>query len=222
MVKSQWAGFSLLEILIALSLAALAVGLVVGDFGPSSRNKLESLADDLERALRFSSDESAFSNSIVRINFLLDQTPQEYTVEQGPQGSFVLPRLPDNTGLSLKEQEELKKKNEKLAENFNKIEEFQEENRQVDESLKIVAIGSTLHKELITDFSAGIYHYPTGERDSAIIILASENEILALIVGAFSQEFEWTFRELSQKGELEDAQLKVALELYEEWKKNRI
>ena len=222
MAKSPYTGFSLLEILIALFLAALAVGLVVGDFGPSSRNRLEALADDLERAMRFSSDESAFTNSIIRVSFLLDQSPQEYAVEKGPQGSFVIPRLPETTNLSLEEQEKLKEKTKKLAENFNKIDEFQEENKQLEDGLKIVGIGSTLYGEFLTDFNVAIYHYPTGERDSAIIILASENEILGLIISAFSQEFEWIFRTLDQEGDISEAQEKIALELYEEWRKNRI
>ncbi|MCY4524270.1 MAG: hypothetical protein OXB84_05990, partial [Halobacteriovoraceae bacterium] len=149
-------------------------------------------------------------------------SPQEYAVEKGPQGSFVLPRFPDTEKLSLSEREEAEKKDKKLAESFNKIKEFQEENKILEEGLRIVGIGSTLYERFIIDLNASIYHYPTGERDGAIIVLASEDEVLGLIVNAFSQEFKWIFRELKGEGDLEEVQEKIALELYEEWKKDRI
>ncbi|MCY4524417.1 MAG: prepilin-type N-terminal cleavage/methylation domain-containing protein, partial [Halobacteriovoraceae bacterium] len=74
MSKSHCEGLTLLEILIALFLAALSLSLLVGDFG-TSRDKLEALADDLERAMRFCSDEAAFTNSVIRLNFLTNLSP---------------------------------------------------------------------------------------------------------------------------------------------------
>ena len=216
-------GLTLLEILVALSLAALAMGLVIGDFG-ITRKKLEALAEDMERAIRFASDESALRNTIVRLNFILDQETQEYAVEFGPSGSFVLPRIEtlSEDDLSLREKEKYRENKEKLSGRFNRIEEF--EKKTLDKNLKIVGIGTSLQNRFISDPSASVYHYPTGERDDAIIILASQEEILALVIGSFSLEFQRIFRPviIDDGEDEEDALLRIGMEIYDKWKKDNL
>ena len=59
-------GFSLLEILVALAIGASLYGLYQAGT-QSGRKNLDELATSLERAVRYSVDEAALRNSIVRI-----------------------------------------------------------------------------------------------------------------------------------------------------------
>ncbi len=213
------AGFSLIEVLVAAFLIVVILASVMtGSF--SSRDELESVADNIERAIRFSSNEATLRNKVIRIHFLLDASPQEYTVEFGPDGTFILPpsRPPR---MSLADEERFKKETEKTNKQFNKIKEFEDENRTLSDQVRIIGIGSSLQEELVLDYENSIYIYPTGEKDSAIIIIGSDEEIIAIMVDPFTSKLtrEYVKVDPLSSEEIIDAQLKTTKELFEKWLK---
>lgn len=215
-------GFSLLEILIALALGAIIYGLFTAT-GKDSRRILDETADNIEKAINFAQDEASLRNSIVRVQFIFDREPQEYGVEAGPDDSFVLPSA---TGLdegSLDEKEKLQKQITETNKRFKLVSEFDEKNREINEQVKLLGIGSSQLEKLITNISASIYFYPSGEKDNAIIILGTQDELLALIVDSFSLDIRRVYRPLEEKDKtkIEELQAEVAKELFDEWIKEK-
>ncbi|RLA65402.1 MAG: hypothetical protein DRQ88_03370 [Epsilonproteobacteria bacterium] len=219
-------GFSLLEILVALAIGASIYGLYEAG-SHSGRKNLEELGTNLERAVRYSVDESALRNTIVRIHFLFDTDPQEYAVEFGPDDSFVLPIIKGggSEGVSLKDREKYVNQIQKLNKSFNLVKEFDEKNRQISDNISVIGIGTSLSEELITDFHASIYFYPSGEKDSVIIILGSEEEVMSITIDPFTLEMEREYRAFSVEKYDKDLilaqQKELAEELFNEWIKKK-
>ncbi|MBP5297385.1 MAG: type II secretion system protein, partial [Bacteriovoracaceae bacterium] len=118
------AGFSLLEILIALTLMGVTLSLVFRD-GVSQRDKLERSLEYLQRAVRFAQAETIFRGSLVRLNFTLG-TSAHYTVEYGPSGRFVIPLDPyqDKLSLTLSEKAAQEKRQAQLNLDFRPVPNF--------------------------------------------------------------------------------------------------
>ena len=81
----------------------------VGD----TRRDLKEARNKITRAVRFSESEASFRNALVRLYIKLgsEENPnQSYTLQYGPQGSFVLPRIQKGKNLTESEREEEEKK----------------------------------------------------------------------------------------------------------------
>jgi prepilin-type N-terminal cleavage/methylation domain-containing protein len=221
MIKND-RGFSLIEILVALFIGASLYGLYEAG-SVSSRKDLDELTLNLERAVRYSVDESALRNSIVRIHFFLDNEPQEWSVEFGPDDSFVLPIIKGGAseGVSLKDREKYVKQIEELNKSFNLVKEFDEKNKQIEDNIAVIAVGTSISEDLITEFHASIYFYPSGEKDSAIIILGSEEELVSITIDPFTLEMERNYHPLEiesmEKEVILTSQRELAKELFNEW-----
>jgi prepilin-type N-terminal cleavage/methylation domain-containing protein len=214
-------GFSLLEILIALALAALMYGLFTYN-SKDSRSKLNEAADNIEKAIRFGQDEASLRNSIVRLNFSFDREPQEYGVEAGPDDSFILPSPIASEADTQDEIEKEKKQLEATNKRFNLVKEFDEKNKTLSERVTLVGFASSQQDKLITKMQGALYFYPSGEKDSAIIILGTEDELLALIVDPFSIDTKRVYRTLEKKQEeLTTIWAETAKELFDEWIKEK-
>lgn len=176
-------GFSLFEVLIALALTAIMLGVLIGGTFTESQ-RLDDALVDMEKAVRFSADEAILRNKIIRIHFQLDKNPQEYAVEYGPSSSFVLPAFvadkEGDEGLSLEEEEKRTKEKAAFDKKFNPVQEFEEGAQGLPDTVKIVAVGTDLQQKLILDGNASLYVYPTGQKDGAIIFLGTSEEVVAL------------------------------------------
>ncbi|MEI8348483.1 MAG: prepilin-type N-terminal cleavage/methylation domain-containing protein [Pseudomonadota bacterium] len=159
-------GFTLLEVLISLFLIALIFAVVVVNV-PTPREKLEDTLEVLERAIRFCNDESAIRNTVVRLHLYLDKKPQEYSVEYGPNDSFIIPanKYEEQATLSMAEEEKMKAGQQKINRQFNKVAEFKDQNREIQEEVRILALGTTLSDKLQQGPEAAIYFYPSGIRN---------------------------------------------------------
>ena len=140
----SWAGrgFSLLEILVALFLGAIILGLALGiNFDSSSRKQLEETMDWVERGIRFGVDEAILRNRIVRLRFLLGEEPQQFTLEYAPDETFILSKkvldLDNEDDLDREEREEQREFLEEFGNQFQPVAEFQEEGRALPESVRI-------------------------------------------------------------------------------------
>lgn len=224
------AGFSLLEILVALLLVGLIYTSLNTDTFTTERQKVDEALTDFERALRFSIDEAALKNAIVRLHLYLDKSPQEYAVEYGPNAHFVLPSqlFLDEEAQNLKEQEAIDKEKKELDQKFNRVRELNDQNKIINEDLLILGMANSNSKKLITQGDPSIYVYPTGERDQAIIILSSSQEVVAIKINAFVVEFNREYIPLAQAGEefpegseLDNKREALAKEIFEKWKKEQ-
>lgn len=215
-------GFSLLEILIAMVLVTLVLGYSI-NFSINTRSQLDEGLQSVERAIRFGSDEAALRSSMVRIHFMLTQKPHQFALEYGPGDGFVIPaKITEDAPVvtSEAEAEELAKIDKKLNQQFNRITEFKEKNTELPEVVTVVGIGTTLTPGLITTGGPSVYLYPSGERDGAIIILATEEELATLEMAPFSGDIVTSYYPLGQDiplDEVPEAQQTKARELYEEW-----
>lgn len=222
-VKNQQ-GFTIVEILVALFLIALVLSLALSD-NFSTSDDLDKEASNMQRAVRFMSDESALRNSVVRLHFLLDKEPQEYAVEYGPGDSFILPPAQEfeTATLSPEEEEKIKKSLKATNMKFNKIQEFQESNTEISENVKVLGIGHATSKRLSDKGEVSLYAFPTGEKDDALIIMASDEEVVSLRVNPFSQDVDKKSYKLENIGnrDLIIIQKEKAKEIFEEWLKEK-
>ncbi len=186
-------------------------------------------SDDLERAVRFMSDEAALRNAVVRLHFLLgkepQETPQEYAIEYGPSDNFILPPEPEfeTTSQTLEEAEKEKKMTKDINMKFNKVQEYQESNTEVYESVKILGIGTVNSNKLKTTGDMAIYAFPSGEKDDALIILGNDQRIISLEINPFNRKIEKKIEtlELTENSDLAEKQQAKAKEIFEKWSKDR-
>ena len=221
----------MVEILVALFLMVLIVSMFfVGPNWSSPRQNLESALDNVERAIRFASDESTVRNRVVRLTFQLNEEPHQFSVEYGPDQDFVLPKRLFEMGerRTLKEVEEDARVLEDLSRQFSKVEEFEDEAVQFSEQVQVIAVASTLGDNFLTEGDISLYFYPTGEKDAALIALSTETEMATLEVEAFTIDFERTIVpiDLNTQGnndnledDLYNIQLEMARESYQKWLK---
>ena len=217
-------GFTLIEILVALVLIVLVSSLALSH--PfSSRNDLDKEVNYLERAVRFMTDEAALKNSVVRLHFMLNKEPQEYAVEYGPSDSFILPPKPEfETKTETKEEEEKKKKDLKnLNHKFNKITEFQDKNSELPSNIKIIGIATPQSEKLQMTGEVSIYAFPTGEKDEALVIIGSDEDIISIKVNPFSMQITHQVFPLGKivDKELAEKQQEKAREIFEKWQKEK-
>ena len=212
-------GFSLIEILVAITLVSIVFAIFAG-FSFNSDDALENTISDAERAVRFSVDEAALRNVIVRTRFYLD-TPQKISVEYGPDDSFVIPLSQiEAPTTSILDKEENDKKDKEFNKKFNRVPEFSDGPREIADNVRVVAVGSALTGLLFLDGQSSIYAYPTGEKDGGIVIISNQKEIIAVTFAPFLLGFDKIRKSLDPETSLDDLpdeQDKMAKEMFESW-----
>lgn len=214
-------GFSLLEVLMAIFLIIVVVTLIPLGIGGDDHAKLEDSLKKIERALRFATDESVLRNKIVRIKFILDELPISYTIEYGQSANLVLPQEKDLENLSLRDRELELEKRKELNSQFASVPEFENDAEPFDEMIDFVGLGNTSSENLLKQGSAYIYLYPTGEKDAAIIFLATPEEMGYITVSPFEQRTETSFYTFTE-AEMDDYDSTVerkSKEIFEQWQK---
>jgi len=215
-------GFSLLEILIAVALLGLTIGLVVGP-NTGEREKLEIAIEDISRALRFCRSEAVIRNKIVRLKLLVNDEKIEYTVEFSDNANLLLPEYVDEDKLDRKEKEKLESSKATREKGFIPIEEFQDEVREINPDIKLSGVSTTLSRDLIVSGEASVYFYPTGHQDEALIVLSTIEEIVSLEVEAFRDRIYENFIPIGEilPEQYENTLYEKTKDIYEKWKKSR-
>ena len=207
---------------MAIFLIFVVVSIVPLTVGETERSKLEDTLKKLERTVKFATNESILRNKIVRIKFLLDEVPVTYTIEYGQSANIVLPANEDVDKLSLREREAQQKVQKRLDSKFIAIQEFEDDNEPINESINIIGFGTTYYPELLKEGTAYIYFYPTGDKDNSIILLNTNEEMASLIVYPFEDRTKKEFFPF-QDFELEDIDNVIerkAKELFDLWLRN--
>lgn len=210
-------GFTLIEIMVSLILVVLLFTLSLGG-NFDDRTRLEEASNHVERALRFCVDESILKNTIVRTRFIFNLDAHEIVVEFGPQGNFVLPA--DLLDEKIEDKEKTKKEKD-INNKFNKIQEFQDSNIVFDDDIRITGVASSISQTLMTQGQASVYFYPSGEKDSALVMVASSDEIIAIKSNAFTMDIQKDYHPIEMSGtdSLQDAQEKLSRKIFEDWLK---
>jgi hypothetical protein len=190
----------------------------------SPHTKLLETLDSFERAVRFSRDEAVLRNRITRLNInLQSEDEQSYKVEYAPEANFVMSAFlnPDSKEAENLNDEELEKRKSKFNKSFQPVREFSEDPETINSAVQVVGVGSSLTNSLqLTGSNGYIFFYPSGEKDAAIIILGTEEEIATLTIEPFTMEFERNFYRINgESGDLLEFYISRAKELYEEWLK---
>lgn len=207
-------GFSLLEILVAMALVTVVLTMVAGNTF-SSRKNLDELMGNVERAIRFSADEAALKNQFVRITFNLEAENQSFNIEYSDDATLVIDPKPPK-----KSDDEDEEKKTQQSDGFSTVPDFDAEEFDLPIGTRIVAIGSGLTKTLMTEGSPQIYFYPTGEKDSAIIMFATEDEVSYLEVNPFQNIIDRNYIQFDEEIDDEnfiEKTLEKAEEIYKEW-----
>lgn len=217
-------GFTLIEILIAFVLILFVLTMAMSDTFNTGAD-LEKESNNLERAVRFMSDEAALRNAVVRLHFMLNKAPQEYAIEYGPSDSFILPPESDTAIkiLTKEEEEKLAKQTKEINLKFNKVQEFQDSNTEVSDNVKILGVGNASSEKFMSTGDVSVYSFPTGEKDDALILLANEEEVISLEINPFNSKIEKKKFKITPVGtrELGDLQTEKAKEIFETWLKDR-
>lgn len=212
-------GFSLIEILVALVLAAMIFLAVPSSDNVQKHRDLQTAVDDLDRSVRFAGNEAVLRNTVVRLKISLDKTPVEYTVEYGPAGNLPLPDMPEKSSKSLEEEKSERDKLVALDRQFTKVEEFEDIKHELSNDVTILGMASTSAKKLVREGEATLYFYPTGEKDGGLIIFSTIEEIAYLEIAPFLSETRSVFEPLKTSGvaKLEDILQTRMDEVYKEW-----
>lgn len=172
----------------------------------STRQELESSIDKMKRAIRFASDEAVLRGRITRIHIRLDDYPQTLQVDYGPDAKFVLPSFltQDSSKSSLKEIEQRKADEKSLSQSFSPVSEFQDSPMEINENIRIRAIGTTLTNTLFHEGSISLFFYPTGEKDGGFILFSTNEEMATLTYEQFTSEINEEFLEINTDAETEE------------------
>jgi prepilin-type N-terminal cleavage/methylation domain-containing protein len=222
--KTFHSGFSLVEIMVAMFLVALLFLAIPSSDGPKMHRELQGAIDDLDRAVRFAQREAILRNVITRLRFTFDEAKFEYAVEAGPGGQFVLPASEDTSKMNLEQRQAWEKKQKSLENQFNKVEEFSELNRSLSLEVTFYGFASTSTGDFEKSGDGSVYFYPTGEKDEAILVLGTQEELATLTLDAFQENsradyFPLEFLEGTNLVEQERILQNKIQELYQQWKK---
>lgn len=220
--KKLWAtqGFSLIEILVALTLAALMfLAVPSGDSAQLHRN-LKTAVDNIDRAVRFAQNEAILRNSIVRLKLNLESQPVNYIVEYGPSGNVPIPEMPDMSKMSVAERKVWTDQEKKFSSQFTPVEEFEDIKYELHEEVMVLGVGIGDQKGLIQEGEASIYFYPTGEKDAALFFFATVEEFAYLEVSPFLNKTKNYFEALNSESvsRIEDILQTRMTTIYREWR----
>jgi prepilin-type N-terminal cleavage/methylation domain-containing protein len=211
-------GFTLIEILVALVLVGFIITISLPS-GNNSRNELDRTLEQIERSIRFASDEATLRNVIVRVNFKLDEDPQEFSIEYGPNAHFVPPPRAESDldNLGVREREIFEQQQQRLAQQFNRIRELNEGKFEVSDLLRINGLGAMDSEVFVNRYEASLYVYPTGEKDHSFVILSSDEEFATLEIEPFTMNFkrEYILHNFIDNFEDRDRQAK---EIFNQWR----
>lgn len=160
-------GFSLLEILIALTLIAVITSTVVINFDSVFRTKSEVFSRKAATIVRSARDYALLKKRVVRLR--IDLKEQTFWVESGPNSTLLL---------SQEEEERLKRKlgDEKFAEEqkqrgFRAVKSITDDKQAIPDGVRVTQVLSPRYPDAITNGVIDIYFFPNGFSEASVISL---------------------------------------------------
>ena len=156
--------------MVALVLVGVIFLIVPSSEDALVHKHLQEAVDDIDRAIRFASNESVLKNSVVRLKINLDNQPNTFIVEYGPEGNLTLPRMQNVDDLSISEAKAYQEKQGKFESQFTPVEEFSEISRPLSVDVNIIGMATNYYDRIIQSGEVSLFFYPSGEKDEAIIL----------------------------------------------------
>ena len=104
---------------------------------------------------------------------------------------------------------------------FTKVSEFQDKNNELSSNIKIIGIATPQSEKLQTKGEVSIYAFPTGEKDEAIVLIGSDEDIISLKINPFNLKIERENfpieKSKDQAKELGERQQNKAQEIFTKW-----
>lgn len=164
-------GFTLIEILVAITIIALITALAIPGFNYAFRTSTESFARQMAAVFREAKDRALLTRQLVRIK--IDLTKQAYWVEAAG-GNYILPSEEEIK----RQKEDLFKKDEEQEESaFAMVKEITRDKKTVPYGMKINKVQSPRYKEALTEGEAEIYYFPSGISDAAVVELEDSEKV---------------------------------------------
>lgn len=219
-MKLRQKGFSLLEILVVLTLLSVVYFSIPSTGNSGNRDDLEEGIQKITRAVRFAQSEAILRNTIIRLKIVLSgEEEQSYSVDFGPSDTLPLPELKDLRKLSIKEREEQLKIIAHVDRQFQPVPELEDEDLGFPEDITVQGVGLSDKDFVQTDEIYSLYFFPTGEKDSSIIFISSLEELASIKVNSFSDNPSVSYQPFD--GDEDSVQLEALVKkTYERWRKN--
>ncbi len=173
-MKRKAAGFSLIEVLVAIALIALVSAVAIPSFTYVFRTSTESFSRQLANLLRECRDRALLKDMIIRVRFDLGE--QKYWVEEGPSSILLPPELSDREAKDKergKEKDSDKKKSN--SDGFALVRDLTKDKKEVPNGLRITEIISPRVKKPIAEGNADVYYFPNGTAEAAIIKIEDQD-----------------------------------------------
>jgi prepilin-type N-terminal cleavage/methylation domain-containing protein len=211
-------GFTLIEILVAMALVAIILVMVTGTTF-STRKNLDEFLSKIERVARFSTDEATLNNKFLRLSFNLEEEENILQLDFSDDLKLLID-IEEEKARYEEDDDDDDENKPKKRDPFRKHPEFDAEEFSVPVGVRVIGVSSNLINRLITDQKASVYFYPTGEKDSAIIILATDDEMAYLEIEPFRQQIKRTYvkyeTELTEDN-FTDTVEDMATQIYNKW-----
>ena len=115
------------------------------------------------------------------------ETPQKVIFEYSITSDFITEKE-EKINLSELTQTELEiylEKRNSMKQSFASLKDLQGGEIVIEEPLRIIGVGYPQENKFINTLTTSIYFYPNGDKDSAIIFIASDEEIHYLVIPPF-------------------------------------
>ena len=160
-LNQQQKGFSILEVLISLTLIAIFTAIIVPSTQYAFRTNIDSFTVQWANLFREARDYAILENAVVRVRFDLDK--QSYWLEEAP-GIFLLEKEYEE---ATEREETETQENEETEEIFIKSSITKE--KTLPDGIRIISIISPRTKGIIESGLGEIYYFPHGIAETAII-----------------------------------------------------
>jgi len=168
-------GFTIIELMITIAIAATMMGLAVSYLGSSYRIQIKKETSHLVGAIKFVYNEAATKNFFYRIVFDLDE--QAYWVESSDQPFYVTTyEEEEEKKKSKKEKEEGAEDEAKSASGFTEADQEVVKKIKLDKEVKIRDVYVAHQEGIVTEGQAHLYFFPAGLTELAIIHFSNEDE----------------------------------------------
>ena len=163
-LKNKQKGFSILEILVSLTIIALFSAILIPSLNYIFRTNIDSFAQNLSILFREARDHAILTNQVVRIRFDLDK--QSYWVEEAPKIFLLNKESPINT-----EEEDADTEEEVLEDPEGEIftQSSITKEKTIPDGIRIVSIISPRTNTNIEEGLGEIYYFPHGISETAIL-----------------------------------------------------
>lgn len=202
-------------------LAALIVTIGVSSISTSDRDVIQASIESLKRSIYLAQDEAVLRNTVTRLIFDKTKENVEFRIEYTENPEIKIVKLGDSSqSLSLREEEELQKKQKNFQAEFTPIEEFKKQVGEIEGAVELYDIYTERNLKLSDNNYPSLYFFPMGDREDALIFLLGTKEIAKLEVSSFLDKIEEEFFSFEDYNINDDESLKRFIkEQIENWKK---